>query len=108
MALARIKRGDTVKAIAGKENGKTGKVIEVLAERDRVRVEGMMVMTRHLKKGRSQAMPEGGRIEKNGTIHLSNLVLVCPSCEAGTRIGTRSLEDGKKVRFCKKCDQAID
>ncbi len=108
MALARIKRGDTVKATAGKENGKTGKVIEVIASRDRVRVEGMMVMTRHLKKGRSQTMPQGGLIEKNGTIHVSNLMLVCPSCEAGTRVGARTLQDGRKVRVCKKCDQAID
>ncbi len=108
MAVARIKRGDTVKAVAGKENGKTGKVIEVLAESGRARVEGMMVVTRHLKKGRSQTMPQGGRIEKNGTIHLSNLILVCPSCDAGTRVGMRTLEDGKRTRFCKKCDQAID
>lgn len=108
MALGRIRSGDTVKAVAGKENGKKGKVIEVIADRDRARVEGMMVHTRHLKKGRSQTMPQGGRIEKNGTIHLSNLMLVCPSCEEPTRVGARSQDDGGKARYCKKCEQAID
>jgi large subunit ribosomal protein L24 len=108
MALSRIKRGDNVKAIAGKERGKTGKVIEVLAANGRVRVEGMMVVKRHVKKGRSQSMPEGGIIEKNGTLHASNLVLVCPSCSEGTRVGHRVQEDGPKVRFCKKCNQSFE
>jgi large subunit ribosomal protein L24 len=108
MALARIKRGDTVKAISGKESGKTGKVMEVVAEKDRARVEGLMVVKRHVKKGRNQAMPEGGILEKNGTIHVSNLLLVCPSCQTASRAGRRTLEDGRKVRFCKKCNQAID
>jgi large subunit ribosomal protein L24 len=108
MALARIKRGDNVKAIAGKERGKTGKVIEVLTGNDRVRVEGMMVVKRHVKKGRSQAMPEGGIIEKNGTVHVSNLLLVCPACNEASRVGQRVQEDGPKVRYCKKCNQSIE
>ncbi len=107
MASARIKRGDNVKAVAGKERGRTGKVIAVLAETNRARVEGMMVVKRHMKKGRSQTMPEGGIIEKNGTIHLSNLMLVCPSCEEASKTGVKAIES-RKVRYCKKCDQTID
>lgn len=107
MSLARIKRGDTVKAIAGSERGKTGRVIDILAETGRVRVEGMMVQKRHLKKGRNQTVPEGGIIEKNGTVHASNLMVVCGSCGEVSRTGTRIVND-KKTRFCRKCSQSLD
>jgi large subunit ribosomal protein L24 len=71
-----IRKGDTVKVIAGKEKGKSGKVLEVLREKGRVRVEKLMTVKRHLKKGRSQATPDGGIIEKDGTIALSNVMVV--------------------------------
>jgi large subunit ribosomal protein L24 len=71
-----IRKNDLVKVIAGKDKGKTGKVLEVLREKGRVRVEKVQVVKRHLKKGRSQANPEGGIIEKNASIALSNVMLV--------------------------------
>jgi large subunit ribosomal protein L24 len=81
--MAEIRKGDTVKVIAGKEKGKQGKVLEVLREKGRVRVEKLMTVKRHLKKGRSQANPEGGILEKDGTIAISNVMV---------------LNDGKAVR----------
>ena len=71
-----IRKGDTVKVIAGKEKGKSGKVLEVLREKGRVRVEKLMTVKRHQKKGRSQASPEGGIVEKPGTIAISNVMVV--------------------------------
>ena len=71
-----IRKNDTVKILVGKDKGKTGKVLEVLREKGRVRVEKVQQVKRHLKKGRSQANPEGGILEKNGTIALSNVVVV--------------------------------
>jgi large subunit ribosomal protein L24 len=74
--MAEIRKGDTVKVIAGKEKGKQGKVLEVLREKGRVRVEKLMTVKRHLKKGRSQANPEGGILEKDGTIAISNVMVL--------------------------------
>src|SRR5512138_3116081 len=74
--MPQIRKGDTVKVIAGKEKGKSGKVLEVLREKGRVRVEKLMTVKRHLKKGRSQGNPEGGIIEKAGTIAISSVMVV--------------------------------
>ena len=71
-----IRKGDTVKVIAGKEKGKSGKVLEVLRETGRVRVEKLMTVKRHQRKGRSQSNPEGGIVEMAGTIAISNLMVV--------------------------------
>jgi large subunit ribosomal protein L24 len=82
-----IRKGDTVKVLAGKEKGKSGKVLEVLREKGRVRVEKLMTVKRHLKKGRSQANAEGGIIEKDGTIALSNVMVVGKDGKAVRREG---------------------
>jgi large subunit ribosomal protein L24 len=71
-----IRKGDTVQVIAGKDKGKTGKVLEVLREKSRVRVEKIAVVKRHLKKGRTQSNPEGGIVEKTGTIAISSVMVV--------------------------------
>ncbi len=71
-----IRKGDTVKVIAGKEKGKQGKVLEILREKGRVRVEKLMTVKRHLKKGRSQSQPAGGIVDKDGTIAISNVMAV--------------------------------
>jgi large subunit ribosomal protein L24 len=71
-----LRRNDTVKIIAGKDKGKTGRVLEVLREQGRVRVEKVQVVKRHLKKGRSQANPDGGIIEKDGTVAISNVMVL--------------------------------
>lgn len=103
-----VKKGDTVQAIAGKEKGRSGKILEIDAKKGRARVEGLMTVKRHMKKGRSQSMPEGGIIEKFGTIDLSNLMVVCPKCHEASRTGMRQLEDGRRVRICKSCEETID
>ena len=74
--MAEIRKGDVVKVISGKEKGKSGKVLEVLREKGRVRVEKLMTVKRHTKKGRSQANPEGGIVEKTGTIAISSVMVV--------------------------------
>ena len=83
--MAEIRKGDTVKVIAGKEKGKSGKVLEVLREKGRVRVEKLMTVKRHMKKGRSQSSPEGGIVEKAGTIAISNVMVVAKGGEAVRR-----------------------
>ena len=100
-----IRKNDTVKVLAGKEKGKTGKVLEVLHERGRVRVEKLMVVKRHLRKGRTQSNPEGGIIEKSATIHASNVMVVCPKCGKATRVARVARDDGRRVRACRKCNE---
>jgi len=104
--MSRIKKGDQVVVIAGKEKGKQGKILEVLINQervgdDRVIVEGLMPIKRHLKPGRSMKNPQGGIIEKNGTIHVSNVMPIDPKTKKGTRVGSKTLTDGKKVRVGK-------
>ena len=108
-----IKKGDTVMVIAGnnlKDVGRTGKVIMVDPAAERVVVQGRAMVIRHTKP--RQQGQEGGRIEKEGTIHVSNVMLVCPSCKKPTRVGHTFVEgkDGKqkKVRVCKNCGKNID
>ena len=99
-----IRKGDTVKVIAGKEKGKTGNVLEVLREEGRVRIEKLMTVKRHVRKGRNQANPEGGIVEKAGTLHASNVMVVCPKCDKPTRVARVVREkDGRRVRACREC-----
>jgi large subunit ribosomal protein L24 len=104
----RIKKGDTVFVLSGKEKGKTGKVLDVDHEKQRAIVEKLMAFKRHFKRGRNPAAPEGGIVEVNGSIHLSNLALVDPESKKPTRIGTKLLENGKRVRFAKRSGAQID
>ena len=101
--MARIRKGDTVQVIAGKEKGKTGKVLELLPAKGRVRVEKLMTVKRHLKKGRSATNAEGGIIEKDGTIAISNVMVVGKDGEAVRRekIG-RDLGAKEKARLEKR------
>ena len=96
--MSRIKKGDTVAVIAGKERGKTGKVLEILTGNERVRIEGLMPIKRHLKPGRSQKNPQGGIIDQLGTIHMSNVMPIDPKTKKPTRVRAKTLTDGKKVR----------
>ena len=107
-ASIRIKKGDNVYVLSGKEKGKTGKVLEVDQERQRAVVEKLMILKRHYKRGRNPAAPEGGIVEKNGSIHVSNLALVDPESKKPTRIGTKLLENGKRVRVAKRSGAQID
>ena len=107
-ASIRIKKGDNVYVLSGKEKGKTGKVMEIDHDKQRAVVEKLMVFKRHYKRGRNPAAPEGGIVEKNGSIHLSNLALIDPDSKKPTRIGTRLLDNGKRVRFAKRSGTQID
>ncbi|TYO95721.1 LSU ribosomal protein L24P [Geothermobacter ehrlichii] len=101
-----VKKDDTVMVLAGKEKGKTGKVLRVLRDSDRVIVENLNMVKRHTRP--SQANQEGGIIEKEAPIAISNVMLVCGACNKATRTGYRFLDDGSKVRFCKKCNEIVD
>jgi large subunit ribosomal protein L24 len=92
-----IRKGDTVQVITGKEKGKSGKVLEVLREAGRVRVEKLMTVKRHMKKGRSQANPDGGIVEKTGTIAISNVMVVGKDGQ-GVRLEKVARELGAKEK----------
>jgi len=102
----RIKKGDTVEVISGKDRGKRGEVLKVIPKKDRVIVEGVNIVHRHVTP--TQDMPQGGIIENEAPIHVSNVQLVCPRCDEMTRVGAERLDDGTKVRKCKKCDEIVD
>lgn len=100
----KIKKGDTVKVISGNYRGKTGKVLKVLLKRDRAIVEGINFIKRHTRP--SQTIPQGGIIEREASIHISNLMLVVNNTP--TRVGYTRLEDGKKVRLAKKLGETVN
>ena len=103
----KIRRNDMVVALRGRDagTGKSGKVLEVLPGKGRALVEGINLVTKHLRK--SQDNPQGGIVRKEAPMALSNLALYCPQCKRGVRIGA-ALEGERKVRKCKKCGHAFD
>jgi large subunit ribosomal protein L24 len=103
----RIRKNDTVLVLTGKDRNRRGKVLDVEREKQRVVVEGVNVVKRHVKAGRDQKAPQGGIIEVSASIHMSNVRLICSKCNQPTVVGLRKIE-GKKVRFCKKCNESID
>jgi large subunit ribosomal protein L24 len=111
--MQRLKIGDLVEVVAGAERSnkdkgsKRGKLLAIDHDALRVRVEGLRTVKRHIRKGRDRANPEGGILERPGSIALAAVQVVCKKCDAPTRVGIRVNGD-KKVRFCKKCDANID
>ncbi|MGC9522384.1 MAG: 50S ribosomal protein L24 [Anaerolineae bacterium] len=106
--MNRIKKGDTVEVIAGDDLGARGEVMRVLPKENRVVVSGVNIVIKHQdprRAGRSQV--QGGRVQIEAPLHLSNVMLVCPSCDQATRVGYQEV-DGQKVRVCRKCGEAID
>lgn len=101
-----VKVGDKVIVIAGKDKGKTGKVLKTLPKKDRVVVEGINIQTRH-QKARGPQEP-GGIIKSEGAIHVSNVMVYNESLKKGTRVGYKVLEDGKKVRYMKADGETLD
>ncbi|GAB6084429.1 50S ribosomal protein L24 [Desulfuromonas carbonis] len=101
-----VKKNDMVMIITGKDKGKSGKVTRVFPEKGRLVVENLNVVKRHTKANRANA--EGGIIEKEAPLDASNVLLLCGACNKPTRTGMRNLEDGSKVRFCKKCNEIVD
>ncbi len=102
---AKIKKGDLVEVISGKDKGKRGKVLRVMPKEGKVIVEGVNMIKRHQRP--NPRMKEGGIIEKEGPVYASKVMLVCPNCGQRTRVGFKVV-DGKKVRYCKKCGEIID
>ncbi len=104
MGKLKIKTGDTVVVTAGDHKGSEGKVMRVVADKNKAIVEGVNLVKKHEKP--SAANPQGGITEKEALIHISNLSVVDPKDGTGTRVGYR-MEDGKKVRFSKKSNQVL-
>lgn len=99
-----LRVNDKVEVIAGKDKGRVGKVLRIDQDGNRVVVERINMIKKHQKATASQA---GQIIEKEASVHLSNVMLVCPECAETVRIGKKLLEDGTKVRVCKKCQATI-
>jgi large subunit ribosomal protein L24 len=100
-----LKKGDMVKVVAGKEKGKTGKIIKIIRDKDRIIVEKLNFVKRHQ---RPDAKGKGGIVEKEGSLHITNVSYLCSKCDAGVRLGHKVLDDGQKVRICKKCKEILD
>jgi large subunit ribosomal protein L24 len=101
-----IRRNDTVVVIAGKEKGKQGKVLAVLRAKSRVIVERVNFIKRHQRP--TQKVRQGGIIEREGSLHVSNVMLVCGKCGKPTRTGTQLLADGRRARVCRRCREILD
>jgi large subunit ribosomal protein L24 len=103
---AKLKRNDQVQILTGKDRGRRGQVRQVLPKDGRVVVTGINMVKRHRRATGPQN--PGGIIDMEAPIAISNLAVVCRACDQAVRVGFRILEDGRKVRFCKKCNEAID
>ena len=103
--IKRIRKGDNVTVVSGRDKGKSGSVLRVLQDDERLIVQGVNVVTRHMRASQTQA---GGIVEKESSIHVSNVSLVDPDSGEPTRVGFRILEDGRKVRYAKRSGEVMD
>lgn len=101
-----IRKNDRVMVMVGKDRGKIGKVLRILTKKEGALVERANIVKRHTRPG--PVSKQGGIIEKEAPIHISNLMLVCPKCTNPSRVRIRVLDDGKKVRLCHKCGEVIE
>ncbi len=101
-----VRRGDTVAVLTGKERGKRGRVLRVLPESRRVLVEHVNMIKKHQRP--TQRLRQGGIIEREGFLALSNVMVVCGRCDRPARTGVDRLADGRKVRVCKRCGESVD
>jgi len=104
--MAKIKKNDVVKILAGRDSGKTGKVLTVLPKKMKALVQGINMVKKHSRR-QSNDQQQGGIITKESSIDISNLMIVCQKCSKPARIGFSKLSDGTKVRICKKCKEII-
>ena len=102
-----IRKNDNVIVITGRDRGKRGRVLRVLPRKGRIVVEGVNFIKKHTKAN-PQKNIKGGIVEREAALNASNVQLVCPECHAPTRIGSRRLDDGHRVRFCRKCKGVVD
>ncbi len=103
--IKRIRKGDNVTVVSGRDKGKSGSVLRVLQDDERLIVQGVNVVKRHMRASQTQA---GGIVEKEASIHVSNVSLVDPDSGEPTRVGFRILEDGRKVRYAKRSGEVMD
>ena len=103
--MAKVRREDTVLVVTGRERGKTGVVRQVMRAEGRVVVTGVNVVKRHM---RPRADRPGGIIEREAPLHVSNVMVVCKSCSKPTRVAFRFRDDGRKIRYCRRCSQSLD
>ncbi|MCD6364021.1 MAG: 50S ribosomal protein L24 [Synergistetes bacterium] len=101
-----VKKGDRVRVLSGKDKGKEGKVLKVFPREGKVLVEGVNIVKKHVRP--TQKTPQGGIISQEAPIYVCKVMVVCPACGNPTRVGHGFLEDGRKVRVCKKCGEVID
>jgi len=102
-----IRKNDVVKVISGKDKGKTGKVLRVIPEKNKAVVEKVNFCKEFIRRDQSKNV-QGGIMEREAPIHISNLTLYCAECEEGTRVKIKKLEDGTKIRVCSKCDISLE
>ena len=102
----KIKKNDTVLVISGKDRGKKGRVRRALPKKSRVIVEGLNMIKRHSRARR--AARQAGIVELEAPLHVSSVMLVCDKCKKPARVGIKTLEDGRKARFCRACQEVID
>ena len=102
----KVRKGDTVRGIRGKDRGKKGKILRALPQESRVIVEGANIIKRHLR-ARPPAR-QAGVVEREAPIHVSDVMLLCPKCSRPARMGSRFLEDGKEVRVCRACGEVVE
>jgi large subunit ribosomal protein L24 len=101
-----LKVNDQVEVITGKDKGRVGKILRVYKKTDKALVERINMIKRHTK-ARAEGQ-EGQIVEKEAPIHISNLMLVCPKCTNTARVANKTLDDGTKVRICKKCSESVE
>jgi large subunit ribosomal protein L24 len=102
-----IKKNDDVVVLAGRDRGKRGRVLSVAPGKGRLVVEGVNKVKRHTRPN-PQKNIQGGIVEREASLHISNVQLVCPECGEPTRVGRRRLDDGRRVRVCRKCNGVVD
>jgi large subunit ribosomal protein L24 len=103
--MHKIRKGDRVQVVAGNDRGRIGRVLAVVPEKDRIIVENVNMITKHQRA--TQSLRQPGIIQREGTIHMSNVLPICPECDEPTRVGFTEVE-GRKMRVCKRCGEIFE
>jgi len=103
--MSKVRKGDRVQVIAGNDKGKIGRVLVVYPDKDRIIVENVRMITKHQRA--TQSLREPGIVKREGTIHISDVMPICPECDEPTRVGHTTVE-GKKMRRCKRCGEIFE
>lgn len=102
----KLKKGDTILVISGKDKGKTGKIERILSKTNQVLVTGVNIVKKHIKATKKN--PHGGVVQLNKPISVANVILTCPRCNKPARTGFKMLDSDKKLRICKKCGESVE